>query len=563
MSDAVPPNFLLEPTPYAEAVKWIADKPVVSRKVFDAMVPELRARAFLITGIEDANAAGEIRDIIAKLPAGQSWEKTKAELVGKLGPWLSSDDDENKAANARAELLLRTHGFQAYQVAQHKVMREQEDVFLYWQYLSLDDEKVRPGHAGLNLKVAPAKSAFWNDHSPPWQWGCRCRKVPLLPGDVIEMMTEDAKLPPEQQRVLSPAGLKLAEQGRMYNKAGQQLDIKSDRQKGKLEGFIFDPEALTLPLSSLKGRYDAVTWGEFEKAMKAEKLDDGRTVWGWLDGEVVKASGPAVEGGESEPVPPVKKKATKKAASGPRTMEGIVTALQVHAAEIKGMQTEVSRLRAARDVARMRGNVEGAARLATEADAKADEMEARIDQARAACSIPAGQRGKLDVKGAPEMIAAKAKAGAELAAQYTHADLLPKIKFSVTEDARAFYNDGTAHLNLLNSDSIVLHEITHATEAQNPGILKKCLAFLKKRAGGGPLKLLSELTGDAQYGANELAWEDEWVKRGGSIYAGKTYWGQYTEILTVGVERLHRNPLEFLENDRDYFEFVIQTLQQL
>lgn len=325
MSDAVPPNFLLEPTPYVEAVRWIADKPVVSRKVFDAMVPELRARAFLITGIEDANAAGEIRDILAKLPAGQSWEKTKAELVGKLGPWLSSDDDENKAANARAELLLRTHGFQAYQVAQHKVMREQEDVFPYWQYLSLDDEKVRPGHAGLNLKVAPAKSAFWNDHSPPWQWGCRCRKVPLLPGDVIEMMTEDAKLPPEQQRVLSPAGLKLAEQGRMYNKAGQQLDIKSDRQKGKLEGFIFDPEALTLPLSSLKGRYDAVTWGEFEKAMKAEKLDDGRTVWGWLDGEVAPKPKAGAKPGPAPvpaPLPETKPESAPAESEGVKPGEG-------------------------------------------------------------------------------------------------------------------------------------------------------------------------------------------------------------------------------------------------
>lgn len=288
MPDDPPKNFLLEPTPHAEASAWIKDKPVVSRQVFDAMVPELRARTFLITGIEDANVAAEVRDIIAGLPAGESWESKKKALVAKLGPWLSSDDDAKKAANARAELLLRTHGFQAYQVAQHRVMREQEDVFPFWQYLTLDDEKVRPGHAALNLKVAPAAAPFWHDHSPPWQWGCRCRKVPLLPGEVIEMMAEDTNLPPEQQRVLSGAGLKLAEQGRIYNKAGQQLDIKSDRQKGKTDGFVFDPDALTLPISALKGRYDPTTWGEFERGMKAAKLDDGRTVWGWLNGEAAQ-----------------------------------------------------------------------------------------------------------------------------------------------------------------------------------------------------------------------------------------------------------------------------------
>jgi len=302
----IPSNFLLDPTPHEEAAAWIKDKPVVSREVFNAMVPELRARAFLVTGIEDANVAGEVRDIIAKLPAGQSWEKTKKELVAKLGPWLSADDPEKKAAKARAELMLRTHGFQAYQVAQHRVMREQEDVLPYWQYLTLDDEKVRPGHAALNLKVAPANAPFWHDHSPPWQWGCRCRKVALLEDEVEEMQAEDAKLPPERQRVFSKAGLALAEQGRIYNRAGQQLDIKSDRQKGKTDGYVFDPDALTLPLSSLQGRYDAVTWGEFEAGMKASKLDDGRSVWGWLNGEAVPATKPGKPTAQVKTAAPVK-----------------------------------------------------------------------------------------------------------------------------------------------------------------------------------------------------------------------------------------------------------------
>lgn len=280
----VPDNFLLEPTPHDEAVAWLKDKPVVSRKVFDAMVPELRARTFLITGIEDANVAQELRDIVAELPAGESWEGTKKKLVAKLGPWLSADDPEQKAAKARAELLLRTHGFQSYQVTQHRVMREQEDVFPFWQYLSLDDEKVRPGHAALNLKVAPAKSPFWHDHSPPWQWGCRCRKVPLMEEEVDEMVGEDQKLPPEKQRVQVGPALNLLEQGRMYDRYGRQISIKSDRQKGKANGFVFDPDALTLPLDQLKARYDATTWGEFEKSMQAAKLDDGRTVWAWLNG---------------------------------------------------------------------------------------------------------------------------------------------------------------------------------------------------------------------------------------------------------------------------------------
>lgn len=302
---AVPSNFLLEPTPHEEAAKWLRDKPVVGREVFDGLVPELRARAFFITGIEDANVVGEIREIAAQLPEGMPWEEAKQQLVSKLGPWLSAGDERQKAARARAELILRTHGFQAYQVAQHRVMRRQEDVFPFWQYLTLSDEKVRPGHAALDGKVAPANSPFWHDHSPPWQWGCRCRKVSLLPDEVDELKAEDASQPPEKKRVLEGPALSMAEQGRIYNAAGQQLDIKSDRQKGKSDGFVFDPEALTLPLKQLQPRYDPQTWAEFEGFAKRAKLDDGRTVWAWLGG--VKAKAKAVK--------KVVKKATQAAAA--------------------------------------------------------------------------------------------------------------------------------------------------------------------------------------------------------------------------------------------------------
>lgn len=277
-------DILLEPVSHEEAARWIQDKPLVSRQVFDSLLPELRARAFLISGLEDANVLAEVRGLLASVPRGADWVETKKAIMARLGPWITSDGDGRKAADARAELLLRTHGFQAYQVANHRVMKAQANVFTFWQYLSLDDEKVRPGHAALNGKVVPANSPFWDDHSPPWQWGCRCRKVALLPEEAAELQKAEAALPPEKQSVLSGPALGLAEQGRLFNAAGQQIDIKSDRQKGKLDGFIFDPEALTLPLDQLKGRYDPVTWADFEAQAAKNKLEDGRTVLAWLQG---------------------------------------------------------------------------------------------------------------------------------------------------------------------------------------------------------------------------------------------------------------------------------------
>ena len=115
----MPADLLFKPTPHKEAAAFIASKPVVSREVFDGLLPELRARAFVISGVETANVVQQIRDRIADLPQGANWDDVKRDLVEDLHPFLRSDDDpENTiAAERRAELLIRMHGFQAYQAS--------------------------------------------------------------------------------------------------------------------------------------------------------------------------------------------------------------------------------------------------------------------------------------------------------------------------------------------------------------------------------------------------------------------------------------------------------------
>lgn len=277
-------NFLLEPVPHDEAARWIAGKPLVSREVFNDLLPELKARAFLISGLEDANVASEVRELIAELPRGAEWEVQKKAISEKLSGWF-----DPAGALARAEMLLRTHGFQSYQMAQHQVMERQAGAFPFWQYLSLDDEKVRPAHAVLNEKVAPADDTFWHDHSPPWQWGCRCRKVSLLPEEVDELKAEDARKLPELHRVLEGTALNKARDGQMPGKNGAQVDIRSDRMRGKPSGYHFDPSTLSLSPAQLKARYDDTTWDEFEAGARAAEIRPGQTVWDWLNGSKLKA----------------------------------------------------------------------------------------------------------------------------------------------------------------------------------------------------------------------------------------------------------------------------------
>jgi len=281
-----PKNFLIEPTPYAEAVKWLQDKPVVSREVFDSLLPELRGRAFTVTGVEDANVVAEVRSIVAELPAGMPWDESKKLIAAKLGPWLGEDDDGGASALARAETLLRTHGFGAYRTAAHEVMVRQSDIFEYWQMLTLDDEKVRPSHRAWHEVIAPADSPFWADK--PGGWGCRCRKVPLLKEEADEIVAEDATKPLEERRFLEGSRLQKATEGRLIRgvRDGNGKLVRDATLEWNVANpdLIGSPTDLRLNLATLKDRYDAETWGEFEAKAKAGKLEDGRTVWEWLSG---------------------------------------------------------------------------------------------------------------------------------------------------------------------------------------------------------------------------------------------------------------------------------------
>lgn len=60
-------SLLTESVPYEEAARIVADKQIMSKAAFDALCDELKARAFVVTGLEDLRAVQEIRSSHAAL----------------------------------------------------------------------------------------------------------------------------------------------------------------------------------------------------------------------------------------------------------------------------------------------------------------------------------------------------------------------------------------------------------------------------------------------------------------------------------------------------------------
>jgi SPP1 gp7 family putative phage head morphogenesis protein len=300
-------TFLTAPSPHEEAVARIADKPVVTRRVFDELLPEFQARAFVVSGVECASTLQRVRDLAAKLPAGGDWDELKAGILDEISPWLitSTDPEERakqeSAARRRAELILRQNGWQAYAVTNYREMEEQKDVFPFRQYLSSEDSRVRATHAALNRKIFPADHPFWHNHTPPWEFGCRCDVVPMMADEVDEIRGTEAKKAPEDRQVIEGPMLEEIERGNLVMPNGTgKLDIRTPREKtGK--GYEFRPDTLALSYEDVLARYDAPVAEAFRAWAETTKLPDGRTVAQSLGGPSA-APAPA-PGGQPAGVP--------------------------------------------------------------------------------------------------------------------------------------------------------------------------------------------------------------------------------------------------------------------
>ncbi|RYX80931.1 hypothetical protein EON83_26335 [bacterium] len=103
---------------------------------------------------------------------------------------------------------------------------------------------------------------------------------------------------------------------------------------------------------------------------------------------------------------------------------------------------------------------------------------------------------------------------------------------------------------------IVVHEFGHALEDLNPTVRQKVLDFRTKRTRGeGFLSLQST---NSAFRPDEVYKKDRFL----DAYMGKFYIGSDdTEILSMGLEYFHSDPLTLAEGDPEYFKFIYDLVR--
>jgi hypothetical protein len=278
---------------------------------------------------------------------------------------------------------------------------------------------------------------------------------------------------------------------------------------------------VAMPLSKIEKRYEAQpeTFALFKKWAKQQIVQPGASLWRWLTRQE------------------------------PAAADDTQTTPEIEAA-----------------AAAARATREALAGLKGAALTKAvKQHDAALAVFHAAVEVPKKVRLLLPMAGSGAEPVRDAAAAAILAKWVSPAYLQGTARVELWQGVRSKYVAGVLAVTADAAPVTVAHEWIHHLEARFPEVLKAARRFLFLRADGdAPVALAKLMKG---YEAGEFGFEDEWLKKGGALYAGKLY-GQeigtapHTEILTEGLERLEKDALLFYEKDRAWFWMVISTLQQ-
>jgi hypothetical protein len=112
----------------------------------------------------------------------------------------------------------------------------------------------------------------------------------------------------------------------------------------------------------------------------------------------------------------------------------------------------------------------------------------------------------------------------------------------------------------------VVHEYGHHLEFHVPGVKEAALDFHARRTAGEPPTSMAKAFPDGRYAEEEHGYKDDFAKTFSegddrrAFYVGKKYANGATEIVSMGLEKMYKDPVKFAHSDPEYFTFITGLL---
>jgi SPP1 gp7 family putative phage head morphogenesis protein len=170
--------------PNDDAAGYISALTPVTKEIFNGLSAQYKKDAFTLAGAADVRLIEKIRDALAD--AAKTGEtRDQFELAVKK---ITDDAGVAELNSFTLDTAFNTAMQRAYSLGRYEQMSDAatKNVFPFWQYWTVGDDRVRPEHAVLDQFTARADDPVWMKIYPPNGFNCRCSVVPVMEAEALK-----------------------------------------------------------------------------------------------------------------------------------------------------------------------------------------------------------------------------------------------------------------------------------------------------------------------------------------------------------------------------------------
>jgi SPP1 gp7 family putative phage head morphogenesis protein len=145
------------------------------------------SRQFTVSRLTRLDILKDIQEAITRSVDGdltrRDWLRDMEQLLRRKGWWgkkTVTDPETGKKLKTtfdsrRLELIFDTNTRQAYAAGQWQHIEAARETHPYVRFITRRDDRVRPLHRAWDNVTLPVDDPFWDAHTPPCDYRCRCR----------------------------------------------------------------------------------------------------------------------------------------------------------------------------------------------------------------------------------------------------------------------------------------------------------------------------------------------------------------------------------------------------